>query len=181
MTTPESQDTTREVEELAEVIAKHHGRDADEEMFLAKHILAAGYTRRTPDTGGRDEVLEEVCDALIVHGEGAYLDESGEDALDVIRALKGKSSPAKAEGWRPTREQVVALIMEHVRPQPTKVRLNPRPTIAELEANLNSDNPRKLDLNADGNVYELLPGPPLTAGTLADAILALSPPIAEKE
>lgn len=70
------------------------------------------------------------------------------------------------------REELVALFMKQVQREPTRIRLNPKPTIAELEANLNSDKPRKLDLNADGNVYEIVPAPKLTVSILIDQILA---------
>lgn len=114
-----------------------------------------------------------------------YIDSRTLQAASPTNAASAPSSPAAVAYTMPpvgptpaqgvTREKIVALIMKHVKPEPTKVRLNPKPSIDEIEANINSENPRKFDLNADGNVYELLPGPPLTAGRLADALIAAFP------
>lgn len=66
------------------------------------------------------------------------------------------------------REELVGIIMSLI--TPPRVVVEPRPTIEELERILNSQDDSPYHLEPNGTVTR--PGPTLTAGALADAILA---------
>ena len=73
------------------------------------------------------------------------------------------------ESDRSLRDEIVVEIMSMIRP--VKIERT-KPTIAELEAILNSDDPPLISLNPDGSCTELVPMT-TTVGAVADKIVAL--------
>lgn len=71
------------------------------------------------------------------------------------------------------RSAIVAEIMKLVRPDPRF--LAKRPTVSELEAILNSDEERDIQINPDGSVSER-DTTPRTVGDVADAVLRIIQP-----
>lgn len=65
------------------------------------------------------------------------------------------------------REQIVAEIMKLVRPAP--VPMDHKPSIAEIEKMLNSDNPSRISIAPDGSY--VTEAPAHTVGDIADAVL----------
>lgn len=74
------------------------------------------------------------------------------------------------------REQIVSEIMTLVRPQPTK--MDPPPTIAQLEAILNSENTDDVRIETDGSVS--VRPTVTTVGAVADRVVAIVEPAIER-
>ena len=120
-------------------------RDEAEEALSQAYYLIVGRSPEWSNLFGHEQALEDINDAQYA----------------LRQAIKPQATP--------TREEIVAAIMSHVRPDRVKVEL--RPTIDELERALNSEEGSQYRTEADGSFT--VPGKPLTAGALADAILAL--------
>lgn len=78
----------------------------------------------------------------------------------------------------PSKAEITAAIMALIQPTERKIEQSERPSIAQLEAILNSEDPPKVSIKPDGSVVEIVPAS-TTVGHVADAVLDLLKPKAQ--
>lgn len=117
-----------------------------------------------------EEALDSLHDSLKAGDAGGWEIELVRRRIHAaLASLPPQSAPVEGDKLRTL---IVAEIMKLV--QPEMKPLGHKPTIAELEAMLNEENPPKININPDGSL-DIAPSL-TTVGDIADAIIRVLPP-----
>lgn len=149
---------------IADLLTLYRKLAADLENIMAQHLEAEKHCDELLDENRRLEEWKLQRDMLMANIEKHFGEDEGTLAfVDAVKLLE------KPPAVGVTREEIVATIMACMRAPAERV--EPRPSIEEIERSINSGEDAKFDIRGDGTVWTRPKA--LTTGDLADSILAL--------